>query len=275
VKRWPALDVPHAGDPDLLLAFVDDFAPSAVEERDAVLRIFFSTSASRDSAAQALAERAIATTSLDVDDEDWARRSQENLKPIRIGRIVVVPDRPAPSAQPPGPAALQIAILPSMGFGTGHHPTTRLCLRALQARDVTGAIVLDVGTGSGVLAIAAARLGAARAIGVDSDPDAIHAARENLTLNPEARGVAFDVADLTSAVLPQADIVTANLTGALLVRMADVLRGLVRSDGVLILSGLLADERAGVLSAFAGMPIAWEAEEDLWVGLCLQAVTKI
>src|SRR5437763_5665948 len=104
-----------------------------------------------------------------------------------------------------------------MGFGTGHHATTRLCLAALQAIDLRGQFVLDVGTGSGLLAIAAARLGAARAVGTDDDPDAIQAANENLALNDVAN-VQFVVADLMKDALPQAPVVVANLMGALIVR---------------------------------------------------------
>jgi ribosomal protein L11 methyltransferase len=159
-----------------------------------------------------------------------------------------------------------------MGFGTGHHATTRLCLAALQTIDLTGASVLDVGTGSGVLAIAAVRLGATRALGLDDDHDAIQSANENLALNPPplpSQTVTFTVADLMTLELPAADVVTANLTGALLIRAAGRLRQAVRPGGVLIVSGLLVGERDDVLRAFSGLTdeimVIGEAEEDGWI----------
>ncbi len=110
--------------------------------------------------------------------------------------------------------------------------------------------MLDVGTGSGVLAIAADRLGAASVIGIDIDPDAIHAARENLDLNPDVRHVDFEIVDVSTPSLPPADVVTANLTGALLVSSAAALTAAVRPGGSLILSGILAEERDAVVDAF-------------------------
>jgi len=258
----------QTGSSDLLLALIDDFGPTAVEERDAALRIFFPTTTARDGALRAVAATA-EVTAIDVPDEDWARRSQEGLQPVTVGRLTIFPN-PESQIPNPSPLSLSIVIRPSMGFGTGHHMTTRLCLEALQTVDLTGAVVLDAGTGSGVLAIAADRLGAARAIGIDNDADAIQAARENLPLNPEARRVELEIGDLNSEALPAADVVTANLTGALLVRSAATLLSVVRTAGTLILSGLLAHERDEVIRAFAPATVVWEREEEGWVGLTMK-----
>jgi ribosomal protein L11 methyltransferase len=267
VRRYPALDI-ATGDPDLLLAIVDDFSPTAVEERHDIVRVFFKSAESRDLARAALAPR-FAVHAIDVSDEDWARRSQANLQPVTVGRITIVPDAQslASSAQP---RQIQIVIRPSMGFGTGHHATTRLCVAALQTIDLTGKVVLDVGTGSGVLAIAADRLGAASAVGIDVDADAIQSARENLSLNPAAERVRFEVADLTSAALPAADVLLANLTGALLQRSAPALVAAVKPGGIMILSGLQAHERDDVVRAFAAAETVWERDEESWVGLAMK-----
>ena len=269
MKSHAALDV-RTDASDLLLAIVDDFGPTAVEERDAVARLFFSTSSDRDSAQRALAST-FDVTAVDVSDEDWARRSQEGLEPITVGRITVFPN-PQSIRNPQSTIrnTIDIVIVPSMGFGTGHHVTTRLCLAALQEIDVTNRIVLDVGTGSGVLAIAADRLGASTAVGIDYDEDAIQSARENLDLNPEVRHVTFETVDLAARALPLADILTANLTGALLVRSAAMLLGAVQPDGTLILSGIQSHERDEVRQAFAGAAVVWERDEDGWVGLAVQ-----
>jgi len=266
MRHWPAVDVRGAPDPELVIAAADEFSPTAVDERNDSVRLFFATKSDRDAACATLAERYVVEP-IDVDDEDWARRSQQNLAAITVGRLTVLPN---PESPIPNPGGMRIIIQPSMGFGTGHHATTRLCLAALQIIDLTNAFVLDVGTGSGVLAIAAARLGAARALGIDSDTDAIRSAHENLTLNPDVRAVSFELADLTSTALPTADVVTANLTGVLLVRAAAALAGAVRPGGTLIVGGLLTHERTEVLHAFAALEPVWEKEEDGWLGLAIK-----
>ena len=276
MNTYAAIDV-RTDSPDLLLAIVDDFGPTAVEERGPSVRVFFSTTGDRDEAQRALAPR-FEVTAVDVPDDDWARRSQENLAPVTVGRITVFPNpqsaiRNPQSIRDPHSATrntIDIVIVPSMGFGTGHHVTTRLCLTALQTIDLAGRTVLDVGTGSGVLAIAADRLGAAIAIGIDYDADAIQSARESLAFNPEARRVTFETIELGARALPAADVVTANLTGALLARSAETLLAAVSPGGTLILSGIQSHERDEVRQAFAAAEVMWERDEDGWAGLAVK-----
>jgi ribosomal protein L11 methyltransferase len=265
---YPALDV-AAADGDFVMAEVDGYAPIASEERDGLLTVFFTDKEARDAARVALAHAFpdASLTSREVDDEDWASRSQASLGPITVGRITIAPPWASPALNPQPPAP--IIIRPSMGFGTGHHPTTRLCLEGLQRLDLSGVEVLDVGTGSGVLALAACRLGARHAIGIDSDADAVQSARDNLALNDELSNVSFERADLSEWLRGKpeaADVVTANLTGAMLAREAPSLMSALRPSGFLIASGLEAHEREAVIKAFGREPV-WNHEEDGWVGL--------
>lgn len=279
---YPALDVANV-DGELVLAAADDYSPTAVEERDGRLTLFFADRARRDQAHAAIAGRwpQAVTTPREVDDEGWARRPQQNLEPVTVGRITLFPN---PQSLIRGPSRIAIVIEPSTGFGTGHHATTRLCLEALQAIDLAGTFVLDIGTGSGVLAIAARHLGARGALGIDNDPDAVQAARANLQANPGVDEVAFVEADLASWLgaptpgprpfQPHPDIVTANLTGDALVRAVEWLAASMVSGGSLIVSGLLAAERDEVVAAFAStgrLRVAREREEDGWVGLTFRS----
>jgi len=154
-----------------------------------------------------------------------------------------------------------------MGFGTGHHATTRLCAALLQRLDLRGRRALDVGTGSGVLALVARALGADPVVAVDNDADAIESARESLGLNG-VTDIDLRLGDLRDLPLQPADVVTANLTGGLLVRTADQLTDLVATGGCLILSGVTRDEEADVTAAFrARLTLAERMDEDEWVGL--------
>jgi ribosomal protein L11 methyltransferase len=157
-----------------------------------------------------------------------------------------------------------------MGFGTGHHATTRLCLAALQSIDLRDRFVLDAGTGSGLLAIAAVALGATGALGIDDDPDAIAAAMENLAFNG-VTNVEFAIRDLMKEELPTADVVVANLTGALVVRAAGRLLKAVRPGGVLIVSGVLASEGVEVRQAFANQSLVADVQEDEWLAFTIRS----
>ena len=259
VRTWPALDI-HPVSEQLQAALVD-YDASAVDERSADdWRVFFTSPSERDRAAAALRIEFPGATiaAIDVPDENWAARSQASLRAVRVGNIVVAP----PWDVPAGPVV--IIIQPSMGFGTGHHATTRLCIDALQRLNIGGRTVLDVGTGSGVLAIAASLLGASRSVGIDDDADAITAARENLELNPQAETTLL-VADLRATDVGSADVVIANLTGGLLVSAARTLQDLVARGGSLVLSGLMAVEETDVLAAFPTWTLEHRSEEDEWL----------
>ena len=259
VRTWPALDIHPVS--ELLQAALVDYGASAVDERSADdWRVFFTSPSERDRAAAALRiEFPDATIeAIDVPDEDWAARSQASLRAVRVGNIVVAP----PWDVPAGPVV--IIIQPSMGFGTGHHATTRLCIDALQRLNIAGRTVLDVGTGSGVLAIAASLLGASRSVGIDDDADAITAAHENLQLNPQAEATLL-VADLRATDVGSADIVIANLTGGVLISAARALQDLVARGGSLVLSGLMAVEETDVIAAFPAWGVDYRSEEDEWL----------
>ena len=188
-RTWPALatDWSTPDIADLMQAALVDLSAVAVDDSTADrTMVYFDTPAGRNAAVTALRALfpGVPVDAVDVDDEDWAARSQANLRAVRVGRVVVRPPwDPATELAAAVADPIVLTIEPSMGFGTGHHASTRLCLAALQAIDVTNRTVLDVGTGSGVLALAAVLCGARSAVGLDYDEDALHSARENHALN--------------------------------------------------------------------------------------------
>lgn len=268
MRTWPALEIQQADDDELIQAFLIDFNLAAIEDS----RFFFPNVGDRNRAAAALRAHfpGVDAQPIDVPDEDWAARSQAALRRIQVGNIIVAPpwdippDSSARILNPESRIPVAIVIEPSMGFGTGHHATTRLCLAALQRLDLRGRSVIDVGTGSGVLAIAARRLGASGVLAVDDDPDALAAAEANVRLNQESR-IALEVADFRSAKIGQFDLVIANLTGALLIGSADRLESLAIAGGRLILGGFMDHEERAVVRAFRGCALESRAQEDEWV----------
>jgi ribosomal protein L11 methyltransferase len=271
-RLYAGLDLTGYADPDFVAAEVDGFAPTAVEDSGSTLRIFFNSPDDRDAAAAHLraAMPAVTCTPVDVPDEQWAERSQAALTAVRVGGLTVAPpwDIPTDGSQ-------VIVILPSMGFGTGHHASTRLCLGLLQDLALSGSRVCDVGTGSGVLAIAALRLGASEAVAVDYDIDSIVCARESADLNHITAGLDIRQVDLeregTVAGAPF-DLVIANLTGGLLIRLVNRLVSMTVPGGALVLSGITLAEGDDVIAAFtnAECEVVTQRDEDGWIGLSLR-----
>ena len=287
MPAWPAVEIVFpgpgaAGTPgsltlqDRVLADLDGLDIVAIsEEPGETWHVFFRSDDERAAALALLhatnGPGALGLRPLDVDDEDWARRSQAALCAVRVGRLAVAPPWDAGAAGV-DPGVATIIIEPAMGFGSGHHATTRLCLEAIQRLDLRGGRVLDVGTGSGVLALAAVRLGAAGVVAIDVDPDALENARGNAVLNGSPRNVEFRQADFRHEIGLTADIVLANLTGAMLTAGADSLTRAVAAGGTLILSGVTSEERETVYRAFSdSFSLEWSAEEEGWCCALLRA----
>ncbi len=177
-----------------------------------------------------------------LEDKDWEREWMKHYAPMRFGeRLWVCPSW----LEPPEPTAVNLVLDPGLAFGTGTHPTTALCLAELDSMALDGAVAVDYGCGSGILAVAALKLGAARVLGVDNDPQALDASRDNAARNaipadnfPVALPGAFDAATWRGA----ADLVIANILAGPLVELSDTLLDLLRPGGTLLLSGLLESQ---------------------------------
>ena len=230
--------------------------------------VCFSDAADRDRAADAVhgALPHLSIERIDLPDEDWAARSQQSLTAVRAGNYIVAPpwDIPADDVD-----AVVIVIEPSMGFGTGHHPTTRMCLELLSGIDVSDQTVIDLGTGSGVLSMAAALSGARSVLGIDVDRDAVDSANASAGLNTLPDTVTFAVADFRSEPPRPADIVLANLTGGMLTSAAAQIMALVKSDGQLIVSGFDHTEADAVINAFSAFTAQQRLTEENWIALRL------
>lgn len=195
--------------------------------------------------------------------QDWNRQWAESVKPLRIGRRIVI--RPSWERVPIDPGMVEIVLDPKQAFGTGHHPTTRLLLEWMEQLAVGGQSVFDVGTGSGILAMVALRLGAARAVAIDNDPVAIECAtsygREN------GFGDELDFGCRTLSGDCTYDLVLANLDLRTLAQSAGDLAG--STGHRLLVSGLLADQRAEIIDVFSrtGLYFSQQRELDDWLAI--------
>ena len=196
-------------------------------------------------------------------DHDWNRQWAESVKPLRIGKRIVV--RPSWERVSPEPGGIEIILDPKQAFGTGHHATTSLLLEWLEEEKWEGRSVLDVGTGSGLLAMVALRLGAGRAVGIDHDATAIHCATEYAAMN--GFGPEFTLRCGAFAGDVPYDVVLANLDRRTLLDLARPLADSTR--GKLLVSGLLVDQCGEIVSAFAeaGLYCGRQRERDGWLAV--------
>ena len=213
-------------------------------------------------------------TEREIDEQEWEEAWKAGFAPLRVGRRLLV--RAPWHAAPAAPGDVAIEIDPGLAFGTGHHPTTRHMLECVERFAAPGARVLDVGAGSAILMVAALKLGAARAVGLDIDPVAVKTARANLRAN----GVAAR-ASVLRGTLPHPrvadgafDLALANIAGAALVSLAPHLRAALRPGGRLAASGVLADHAPSVEQAFAAnaLRLTDSLTDADWVTLACEAV---
>jgi ribosomal protein L11 methyltransferase len=203
-----------------------------------------------------------------VDEADWAEAWKAHFHVLRLGRRLVI--KPSWRRHARQGDEVVIDLDPGMAFGTGLHPTTRLCLEALEARADSGPLgrTLDVGCGSGILSIAAVKLGATRAIGVDIDPIAIEATLANARHNRVGKRVRAREGSIPSGDGPF-DLVLANLIAGLLVELAEPLAAELAPGGTLIASGIFVDREPEVRRALEGtrLRITGRRDETDWVAL--------
>lgn len=213
-----------------------------------------------------------------VQEQDWAEAWKQHYHPIPIGqRLIIVPAW----LESPDPVRIPIRMDPGMAFGTGTHPTTQLCLEIAETvleEDSRRGATIDIGCGSGILSVAALKLGSVRALGVDIDPRAVEVSLENAVLNGVADLYSTGTGSVVEVLrgdfsLQQAPLVFANILAPVIFRLfEDGLAELVSDGGHLILSGILAEQEAGVLTAAQAhwMSLVTRQQINDWVALCVR-----
>ncbi|MEZ5574034.1 MAG: 50S ribosomal protein L11 methyltransferase [Halioglobus sp.] len=203
-----------------------------------------------------------------LEDKDWEREWMQHYRPMQFGqRLWVCPSW----LEPPDPQAVNLLLDPGLAFGTGTHPTTALCLQQLDSMALAGKTIVDYGCGSGILAVAAIKLGATRALGVDNDPQALAASLDNAARNGIAEEI-FSVAMPQQvdhqAWAQQADVVIANILAGPLIELSAILLGFLKPQGTLLLSGLL-ETQADALCAHYREHVSLHviSDKDGWVCL--------
>ena len=205
-----------------------------------------------------------------VADEDWSENWKKYYKPFRIGTHLVV--KPTWEAYTPQPEDLVIELDPGMAFGTGTHETTNMCMQLLEKYYQDGMRVMDVGTGSGILAIAAARLGAENVLAIDIDPDAVKVARVNVARNGVQDAVRVVVGDLCKSEAMPCELAVANIVADAICMLSGPLTRHLEKGGLLICSGIIREREQDVLDAAmaAGYAVADRIDQGEWVALCLR-----
>jgi len=203
----------------------------------------------------------------DVMEEDWATSWKEFFHPIKVGERIVI--KPSWEEYISTDEDLVIELDPGMAFGTGTHHTTAMCCRALEEVVLPGHVVFDVGTGSGILAVAAAKLGASHVQAVDFDTVAVRVAKENVAINQVENLVTVAQSDLFAGIEGQADVIIANIIADIVIKLLGDVPVRLKENGVFIASGIITERLSDVTTAILAQNLVIEkvVEEGGWVAI--------
>jgi ribosomal protein L11 methyltransferase len=252
-----------------VIARLWELGTSGIEEKPESLLAYFDGGVTAEDLRRSLADLAsVSVAPAEIADVDWVARFREGFRAFGVGSFWITP--PWDTTSTPSDQR-RLVVDPGRAFGTGTHESTALCLEALTRLAARGPLgrVADVGTGSGILAVAAAQLGAGGVAACDNDPESTDSARRHAALNDVSIGVAL--ADGGRAFrTARFDTVIANITGPLLIERAAELSALARSGGHLVLAGLLTEEASHVIAAYAPFGRAEAATRGEWTGLVIE-----
>lgn len=276
--HWVDICIQERLDAGELLSRLDDAAVQGAWEDEGVVHLYWAEDQWNDeklaSVQSVLADlvqpsRAIPLSVQRVPSQDWNEAWTRSVKPLRIGRLVI---RPSWEPVVLGPQDIEIVLDPKQAFGTGHHATTRMLLEWLQTDIRGGEHILDVGAGSAILAMAAVKLGAASAIGVEIDSVAVDCAREYVVqngLNDQIEIVCGTLADLPQGRRTTADLVLANLDRQTVLNLADDLVCSAPSGASILVSGILVEQQTEIMDRLSSLGLACleRREDEGWVAM--------
>jgi len=273
-QEWIEVRWEGSADAGEVMGLLNDPAVTGAWQEEGMIRLYWPSAQWSPGALAALKQTLVrlgdAGASIMVDRlpaRDWNGQWARSVKPIRIGRRIVI--RPSWARADPAPGDIELILDPKQAFGTGHHATTALLLEWLEELIRGGERVLDVGTGSGILAMAALRLGAKTATGIDNDPVAIECAREYAEVNRFGSELELRVKTLEAIAPGPVDLVLANLDCNTLLASARLFEPYLKRGARVLVSGILPDDRSEIASAFeaVGGMVADSKERDGWLAL--------
>lgn len=263
---WDYTDIPEAMDTEVVT--VKAYLP-VDEELDDKLRIFEKRV---DELAGNNIDKGLGDISCnEIQEEDWATSWKDFFHPVKVGELIVI--KPSWESYPASPNDIIIELDPGMAFGTGTHHTTAMCIRLLEETITGGMDVFDVGTGSGVLAIAAAKLGAKKIMAVDFDAMAVRVAKENVEINQVTDLINVKQGDLMKGIDGKADVIIANIVADIIIRLLEDVPNKLKKGGTMIASGIIAERLGDVTEAVLAQSLVVDkvVEEGGWAAMLIRS----